>query len=163
MRIVQIFNAEQQEMEKYKAINREYTQANLNAILYYAIFYPVVEIISAASLALMVWWGAGEAIRDTVSLGALVAFPIYLGMLFRPIRMLADRFNTLQMGLVASERVFTLLDRKDFIENKGTVVPENFEGQVAFENVSFAYVARDFVLKDLSFFYSARANLGDCR
>lgn len=151
MRIVQIFNAEQQEMEKYKAINREYTQANLDSILYYAVFYPVVEIISATSLALMVWWGAGEAIRDTVSLGALVAFPIYLSMLFRPIRMLADRFNTLQMGLVAAERVFTLMDREDFITDEGTVKPEKLKGEISFEEVWFAYVARDYVLKNLSF------------
>ena len=151
MRIVQIFNAEEQEMEKFKAINREYTQANLNSILYYAVFYPVVEIISATSLALMVWWGAGEAIQNQVSLGALVAFPIYLTMLFRPIRMLADRFNTLQMGLVAAERVFTLLDRKEYIPNEGTLQPERLEGAVSFENVSFAYIARDYVLKDLTF------------
>ena len=151
MRIVQIFNAEEQEMEKFKKINRAYTQANLDSILYYAIFYPVVEIISAASLALMVWWGAGEAIQNQVSLGALVAFPIYLSMLFRPIRMLADRFNTLQMGLVASERVFTLLDRNEKITNEGTLEPQKLEGAVRFENVYFAYTARDYVLKDLSF------------
>jgi ATP-binding cassette subfamily B protein len=111
MRIVQIFNAEKQEMLKFKGINREYTQANLDTIFYYAVFFAVVELISAASLGLMVWWGAKGVISGDVTLGALVAFPIYLSMLFRPIRMMADRFNTLQMGLVASERVFTLLDR----------------------------------------------------
>lgn len=150
MRIVQIFNAEKQEMEKFKAINREYTQANLDSILYYAVFYPVVEIISAASLALMVWWGAGRYIAGEVTLGALVAFPIYLSMLFRPIRMLADKFNTLQMGLVASERVFNVLDKDDKISNKGTIEPTKLEGAIRFENVSFAYIGRDYVLKDLS-------------
>ena len=151
MRMVQIFNAEAQEMDEFKRINREYTQANLNSILYYAIFYPVVEIISAASLGLMVWWGSRGVIGGEVTLGALVAFPIYLNMLFRPIRMLADRFNTLQMGLVASERVFNLLDRTDKIENNGTLAPERLRGAVEFDRVWFAYNEIDWVLRDLSF------------
>jgi len=98
MRIIQIFNAEEQELEKFNEINRAYTGANLNAIFAYAVFYPVVEIISATSLGLMVWWGARGVIGSEISLGVLVAFPIYLSMLFRPIRMLADKFNTLQMS-----------------------------------------------------------------
>ena len=151
MRIVQIFNAEEKEMGKFKEINREYTQANLNSILYYAIFFPVVEILSAASLGLMVWWGARGVINGEVTLGALVAFPIYLSMLFRPIRMLADKFNTLQMGLVAAERVFDTLDDERIIENKGTIEAKNLKGQLEFKNVDFAYVAKDYVLKNLSF------------
>lgn len=152
MRTVQIFNAEQDEMAKYKTINKAYTQANLDSILYYAVFYPVVEIISAASLGLMVWWGAQQSLLENgVTLGALVAFPIYLNMLFRPIRMLADKFNTLQMGLVAAERVFTLLDRDERIDNKGTNKPEKLTGKVSFEEVFFAYRERDYVLKGLSF------------
>jgi ATP-binding cassette subfamily B protein len=151
MRVVQIFNAEEQEMNKFRSINREYTQANLDSILYYAIFFPVVEIISAASLGLMVWYGARGVIGNEVTLGALVAFPIYLSMLFRPMRMLADKFNTLQMGLVASERVFTLLDREELIPNTGTRKPEKLRGEVAFQRVYFAYNARDWVLRDLSF------------
>lgn len=152
MRIVQIFNVEQEEMEKFKTINREYTQANLNSILYYAIFYPVVEIISAASLGLMVWWGAKNSlVENGVTLGALVAFPIYLNMLFRPIRMLADRFNTLQMGLVAAERVFNVIDRTDKIEDKGTHQAEKLRGKVDFDQVWFAYNAREYVLKDITF------------
>lgn len=152
MRTVQIFNAEQDEMSVFKKINKEYTQANLDSIFYYAVFYPVVEIISAASLGLMVWWGAQQSLLENgVTLGALVAFPIYLNMLFRPIRMLADKFNTLQMGLVAAERVFTLLDRDETIENKGQKLPEKLAGEVSFEEVSFAYRERDYVLKGLSF------------
>ena len=151
MRVVQIFNAEGQEMDEFKRINREYTQANLNSILYYAIFYPVVEIISAASLGLMVWWGSRGVIGGEVTLGALVAFPIYLNLLFRPIRMLADRFNTLQMGLVASERVFTLLDRTDKISDEGTLSPAQLRGKVSFEDVWFAYNEIDWVLKGLNF------------
>lgn len=152
MRTVQIFNAEEDEMAKFRSINRSYTQANLDSILYYAVFYPVVEIISAASLGLMVWWGAQQSlIENGVTLGALVAFPIYLNMLFRPIRMLADKFNTLQMGLVAAERVFTLLDREEFIKNKGQLKPGKLEGKISFEEVFFAYRERDYVLKGLSF------------
>ncbi len=151
MRIVQIFNAEEREMEKFKAINREYTQANLNSILYYAVFFPVVDIISAASLGLMVWWGASHALTGEVTLGQLVAFPIYLNMLFRPIRMLADKFNTLQMGLVAAERVFDLLDKDDKIENKGDKKVEKLVGKIDFDQVTFAYTAKNDVLKNLSF------------
>jgi ATP-binding cassette subfamily B protein len=106
MRIVQIFTAEKRELEKFRIINREYTQANLNSILYYAVFFPVVEIISALALGLMVWWGARGVISEEISFGALVAFPIYLSMLFRPLRFIADRLNTLQMGVVAADRVF---------------------------------------------------------
>lgn len=152
MRTVQIFNAEADEMTKFRSINRSYTQANLDSILYYAVFYPVVEIISAASLGLMVWWGAQQSlIENGVTLGALVAFPIYLNMLFRPIRMLADKFNTLQMGLVAAERVFTLLDREEFIKNKGEIKPDKLAGKISFEDVFFAYRERDYVLKGISF------------
>jgi ATP-binding cassette subfamily B protein len=151
MRIVQIFNAEKQEADKFKAINREYTQANLNSILYYAIFFPVVEIISAASLGLMVWYGARGVIGGDVTLGALVAFPIYINMLFRPIRMIADKFNTLQMGLVASDRVFGVLNRTDHMQNQGELRPDRFRGDVEFDKVWFAYNEDDYVLRDVSF------------
>ncbi len=150
MRIVQIFNAEREEMKRFKEINRDYTQANLNAILYYAIFFPVVDIIAAASLGLMVWWGARGVIGNEVTLGALVAFPIYLNMLFRPMRMLADKFNTLQMGLVAADRVFDVLDRTDQIENKGTIQADQLKGKVSFDDVTFAYTGKDYVLKNLN-------------
>jgi ATP-binding cassette subfamily B protein len=152
MRMVQIFNAERQEMAKFKKINEEQTHAHLDSIRSYAIFYPVVDIISAASLALMVWWGARDIIGGgSVTLGALVAFPIYLNMLFRPIRMLADKFNTLQMGLVAAERVFGVLDRTEQIENKGRLKAGKLRGEVRFENVWFAYQDEDWVLKDVNF------------
>jgi len=150
MRIVQIFNSEKDEADRFRTINREYTQANLDSILYYAVFFPAVEIISAASLGLMVWWGARGVIADDVTLGALVAFPIYLNMLFRPMRMLADKFNTLQMGLVAADRVFGVLDRTDKIDNSGSLKPDSLQGEITFEDVWFAYTARDWVLKDIS-------------
>jgi len=151
MRIVQIFNAEEQEMNKFKQINRDYTQANLDSILYYAIFFPVVELISALSLALMIWLGARSYLSDDVTFGALVAFPIYLNLLFRPVRMLADKFNSLQMGLVAAERVKKVLDSQQNIENDGEIVAKKLNGEVVFDNVSFAYDNENFVLHDISF------------
>jgi ATP-binding cassette subfamily B multidrug efflux pump len=162
MRIVQVFNAEEKELEKFKNINRKYTQANLDAILYYAVFFPVVEIISAAALGLLVWWGARGVIGGEVTTGTFIAFPIYLSMLFRPIRMLADRFNTLQMGLVASERVFNLLDKNDIIENNGTIKKESVAGDVEFDNVSFAYNNIDHVLNNLNFKINAGETLAIC-
>ena len=151
MRIVQIFNAEQQEGEKFREVNRDYTKANLDSVFYYAVFYAVVEIIAAATLGLMIWWGARGVIADEVTMGALVAFPIYLNMLFNPIRTLADRFNTLQMGLVAAERVFALLDDPENLEQNGTYKPSELKGEVDFEKVWFAYNEEEYVLKDVSF------------
>jgi len=159
MAIVQAFNAEEQEAEKFRQINREYTQANLDNIFYYAIFFPVVEILSAASLGLMVWWGARGVIGGEVSLGVLVAFPLYLNMLFRPIRTLADKFNTLQMGLVASERVFRVLDRSDQISDNGTLAPERLSGEIEFDDVTFAYIDEEWVLKQVSFSLAAKQTL----
>ena len=151
MRIVQIFNAEKREMEKFKEINRDYTQANLDAILYYAIFFLVVEFISALALALMIWLGAEAHLADKVSFGALVAFPIYLNLLFRPVRLLADKFNSLQMGLVAADRVKTVLDANEHINNSGKVVVDEIKGDVKFDKVNFAYDGENFVLNDISF------------
>ena len=151
MRLVQIFHIEKLSMRRFKTINREYTKANLDSVLYYAVFYPVVEIISAASLGLMVWWGAKGVIGESVSMGALIAFPIYLNMLFNPIRILADKFNTLQMGLVASDRVFALLDNKAEQEVTGHFKPEKLRGEVVFKKVNFAYQGEDWVLKNVDF------------
>jgi len=151
MRVVQIFNAEQQEMDKFKEINRTYTQANLNSIFYYAVFFPVVEFISALALALMVWLGARAHLGDQVSFGALVAFPIYLSLMFRPVRLLADKFNSLQMGLVAAGRVKNIMDAEEIIENKGTIKAKELKGNIVFKNVDFAYDEKNFVLNNISF------------
>ncbi len=159
MAIVQVFNAEEQEAARFRTINRAYTQANLNSIFYYAVFFPVVEILSAASLGLMVWWGARGVIGGEVSLGVLVAFPLYLNMLFRPIRTLADKFNTLQMGLVAAERVFKVLDREDTIPDEGQLSPKHLEGNIEFDKVSFAYIEAEWVLQEVTFALQAKQTL----
>lgn len=151
MQVVQMFNVEKQEAEKFKTINRKYTQANINAIEYYAIFFPVVELISAIALALLVWWGTRGVWNHTISVGAIIAFPLYLNMLFRPIRMLADKFNTLQMGLVAADRVFKLIEDDATIKDNGVIEVDNIQGKVEFDNVSFAYDEENLVLKNISF------------
>jgi ATP-binding cassette, subfamily B, multidrug efflux pump len=152
MRVVQIFNAEAREADKFKQINRDYTSANLRAILAYAIFFPVVDIISALSLGLMVWYGARGVLAEEISVGTMIAFPLYISMLYRPIRMLADKFNSLQMGLIAAERVFNLLESKNSIPNTGTLAPKTLEGAVSFEHVVFSYAeTSEPVLKDVSF------------
>jgi len=150
MKIVQIFNAEDKEAEKFRKINHEYTSANLDSVFYYSVFFPVVELVSAVSLALMIWLGAKGFLQDKVTFGALVAFPLYLNLLFRPIRFMADKFNTLQMGLVAAERVFKLLDNNEIIPNTGQIVKKKIEGSVKFENVSFAYDDTNYVLNDIN-------------
>jgi len=151
MKISQIFNAEEQDKALFKVINRRYTKANLDSILYYAVFFPVVEIISAASLGLMVWYGARGVIDGHISLGVMIAFPIYINMLFRPIRMLADKFNTLQMGIVAAERVFSLLDSEENAEVNGHFKADKISGDVIFKDVKFAYNDQDYVLKGVNF------------
>ena len=151
MYIVQIFNAEKKEIRKFRTINRDYTQANLDSILYYAIFFPVVEIISALALALLVWWGARGIIGGDVTFGSLVIFPIFLNMLFRPMRMLADKFNTLQMGIVAGERIFNLVDRRDHIDDVGERNVKKLDGRIEFSDVYFSYDGENDVLKNINF------------
>jgi len=151
MRIIQMFNAEKQESEKFRKINRKYTSANLNSIEYYAIFYPVVELISAIALSLLVWLGSKGIWDSTISPGAFVSFPLYLNMLFRPVRMLADKFNTLQMGLVAADRVFKLLEREDYISDYGDKTVSKIDGDVEFRNVHFSYDDETYVLNDINF------------
>ncbi|PSR02227.1 MAG: antibiotic ABC transporter ATP-binding protein, partial [Bacteroidetes bacterium SW_11_45_7] len=151
MKIVQIFNAEDKEMNKFQKINDDYKQANIRAIWYFSIFFPVVEVLSASAMGLVVWYGANNVIQYQTTLGVLIAFIMYLQMLFRPLRALADKFNILQMGLVASERVFNLLDRDDYIPNHGTVKPSRLRGRIDFNQVWFAYNSDQYVLKDISF------------
>tara|TARA_Y100000385_G_scaffold291807_1_gene372579 strand:- start:17081 stop:18850 length:1770 start_codon:yes stop_codon:yes gene_type:complete len=151
MRIIQIFSAEEQEMTKFKAINRKYTRANLDAINYYATFFPVVEIINYLTIAILVYIGARYVIDETVTLGALLVFPWYINLLFRPIRMLADKFNTLQMGLIASERVFNILDNRSVIRDTGKLKVNSLNGEVEFDDVTFAYDGENVVLHNVSF------------
>lgn len=139
MRIVQVFGRQDVELNKFKSINHLHRNANIRSVWYYSIFFPVVEILSAISIGLIVWWGAGGVIRNEVSFGNLIAFIMYINMLFRPIRELADKFNTLQMGMVSSERIFKVLDEEEVTSDTGTYAPEKIEGSIEFKNVWFAY------------------------
>jgi ATP-binding cassette subfamily B protein len=150
MSIVQVFNREAKEKAKFEHINREHRRAHIRAIWAYSVFFPVVEILSAVSLAFLVWWGVGGVLEDKVKPGELVAFILFIYMLYRPIRQLADRFNVLQMGIVGSERVFKVLDTQDRIEDSG-ILKEGIRGDIEFRNVWFAYQDEDWVLQDLSF------------
>ncbi|MGC6470775.1 MAG: ABC transporter ATP-binding protein [Flavobacteriales bacterium] len=152
MSIVQLFNREDIELEKFKKINDLHKKAHIQSIWYYSIFFPIVELLSAISIGLLIWWGGIEAVTsDDVTLGELIAFILYIHMLFRPIRQLADRFNVLQMGMVASERVFKILDTDEIIENKGVKQLQDCKGDIEFRNVWFAYNEDDWVLKGISF------------
>ena len=156
MSIVQIFNREEAEFKKFKKINLEHRDAHLRSIFYYAVFFPVVEVLSAISIGLIVWYG-GEGILTgkSITLGEIIAFILFIHMMFRPIRQLADRFNILQMGIVGSERVFKVLDTEDKINDNGSLEVVNIEGNILFENVWFAYKENQWVLKDLSFHIDA--------
>jgi ATP-binding cassette subfamily B protein len=152
MNIVQIFNRENAEFNKFDKINQLHRDAHLRSIFYYAVFFPIVEMLSAMSIGLIIWYG-GESILSgkDVTVGELIAFILFIHMMFRPIRQLADRFNILQMGIVGSERVFKVLDTHDKIENKGVRILENMQGNISFEKVDFAYKNKEWVLKELSF------------
>ena len=151
MNVVQIFNREQEELERFRNINRDHSKAHIRSVMYYSIFLPVVEILSAISLGLLIWLGARGVMDESFTIGNLVAFSMYIGMLFRPIRTLADRFNTLQMGMVSSERVFQVLETRDFIQDTGIIETESLTGKISFRNVWMAYQNEEWVLKDLSF------------
>jgi len=162
MSIVQIFSSEQAEYEKFKVINREHKRANLKTVMYFSVYFPVSEVLAAAGIGLLVWYGAKGVLEDHVTLGTLIAFIMYINLFYRPLRMIADRFNTLQLGIVSTDRIMKLLHNKDFIANNGRYISSEIrnskfeirnliKGNVSFENVWFAYNDQDYVLKDISF------------
>jgi len=151
MYIVQAFAAEQREMGKFKDINKEHRNANIKGIFAYSVFFPVVEIVLAASLGLLVWYGAARLLHYNVTPGIIIAFVMYINLMFRPLRMMADKFNVLQMGIIAGERVFTVLDSSEFLDNNGTIKADNIKGTVEFKNVHFSYKPGVPVLKGVSF------------
>ncbi len=153
MNVVQIFGSEKQEFEKFKSINEDHKQSNLRSVLYYSIYFPVAEIIAAAGIGLLVWYGARGVINveeTGITIGKLIAFIMYIQMFFRPIRMIADRYNTLQMGIVSSSRILNLLENTEHVQVNGTQAPPTLQGEVAFENVWFAYNEGEYVLKGLN-------------
>ncbi|MCC6182496.1 MAG: ABC transporter ATP-binding protein [Bacteroidia bacterium] len=151
MRIVQLFNREKIEYDKFKEINQKHKLANIRSIWYYSIFFPVVDILSAISIALLIWFAGIKSKTYHIKLGDLTFFIMMINMMFRPIRMLADRLNTLQMGIVSSERVFKILDTTEIIEDKGTSQIKDINGHIEFKHVWFAYKDENYVLRNISF------------
>ncbi|MEP6748576.1 MAG: ABC transporter ATP-binding protein [Bacteroidota bacterium] len=161
MHVLQAFAAEEREAAKFKKINKDHRNANIKAIFAYSVFFPVVEIVLAVSTSLVIWWAASEAhlLKDTDPIaagqmvGKMISFFLFLNLLFRPLRVIADKFNVLQMGMIAGERVFKVLDNQDFIpdEKKGNFSPAHVNGKIEFDKVSFAYTDDRYVLKNISF------------
>lgn len=151
MYIVQIFNREKEEMNRFKEVNKAHRDGWITTVWANAIFFPVVEILSATSLALLIWWGAKSVIQEQSTIGELLSFILFVNMIYRPIRQLADKFNTLQMGMVSSERVFALLDSEENLVSDGTIQDIEIKGKIKFEDVYFAYNQEDYVLKGVSF------------
>ena len=154
MQVVQAFASEEREFEKFKKINTEHRNSNINAIFAYSVFFPIVEIVLATSIGLIVWWTSKEALNLQQSQqGTLMAFILCLNLIFRPLRVIADKFNVLQMGMVSSERVFKVLDNDDFVVSSITDAhdPSYIKGKIEFEDVVFGYSPANPVLKNVSF------------
>jgi ATP-binding cassette subfamily B multidrug efflux pump len=152
MSVIQLFTREKIEYEKFKEINNDYKKAYISAIWYYSIFFPITDLLSSMAIGLIVWYGGLQAaVNTSVQPGEIIGFIMMTQMLFRPLRQIADKINTLQMGIVAGERIFNVLDTEDRTSRTGTVSAENIQGKVSFENVFFSYVANEPVLKGVSF------------
>lgn len=149
MQIVQIFGKQAQEFKKFEEINTEHKVANIKSVMYYSVFFPVVEIISAVSTALIVWYASKGIMNEEASIGLITAFIMLINLFFRPIRQLADRFNTMQMGMVAAERIFKLIDEKENIEPTGTQLLSTIKGEIMFKDVWFGYNPNEYVLKGI--------------
>ncbi len=148
--VVQLYNREKEEQEKFIAINQKHKEANIKSIWYYSIFFPVLEVLSSLSIALVILYSGIKPNFIHVTAGDITFFIMLTSMMFRPIRMLADRINTLQMGMVAAERVFKLIDSNEEIKNTGET-KQLLRGKVEFKNVWFAYTNENYILKDISF------------
>lgn len=168
MRIIQIFNVELQERVKFQGINSQLRDANVRGIWYYSLFFPAVEILLATAIGLMVWFASGQmvwhaaktnSVIDASSVGTISLYIMLINLLFRPLRFIADKVNTIQRGVIAAERVFKLLDKDQSIPDIGTYIPERAKGKIEFDHVWFAYEHDNYVLKDLTFSLQAGETL----
>jgi len=152
MHIVQAFGREQREASAFEGINASHRDANIRSVWAFSVFFPLVELLSATSVGLLLWWGMQDVLVERMTLGILLQFILYVFMLYRPIRQLADRFNVLQMGIVNSDRVFKLLQSDERIaDDSKTWEPWEVQGEIEFEDVWFAYEGESWVLKSVSF------------
>lgn len=166
MYIVQAFAVEDREMGRFRTINKEHRDANIKGIFAYSVFFPVVEIVLALSIGLLIWYGAVRVMHGGTSLGIIISFQLYINLLFRPLRMMAEKFNVLQMGVIAGERVFTVLDSPENPETRAVAAPESkglqphkVSGDVEFRDVHFAYKPGVPVLRGISFHIPAGKTL----
>ncbi len=159
MSMVQIFSGEQRELAQFEVRNAIHQNAGIKAVQYYAFYFPVLSIINSVSISLLVWYGAKDAIQGIVTLGQLVAFLMYTNLFFRPLHLIADRFNTLQMGVVSTDRIMRLLENDEQVNDTGTYAPKHLQGAIVFQHVWFAYEDKDYILKDISFQIEARKSL----
>ncbi|WP_406683178.1 ABC transporter ATP-binding protein/permease [Seonamhaeicola sp. MEBiC1930] len=151
MKILQLFTREKIEHENFKAINERHKKGWLKTVWYNSFFFPIADLASSITVGLVAWYGGLNVIENTVTQGVLIAFIMYIPMLFRPLRQIADKFNTLQMGMVAANRVFKVLDTTSQIDDRGTMIAEHFKGNIKFDKVHFNYVEDEDVLKGISF------------
>ncbi len=151
MNIVQIFNKEEEEIKKFSGINGDHRDANVKSIFYYAVFFPTVEILSSVAMGLIIWYGGGEVIQSTMTIGVLFAFIQYTEMFFRPIRDLSEKYNILQTAMASSERIFKLLDNETFVNNPANPKEfKNIKGRIDFKDVWFAYNPDEYVLRNIN-------------
>jgi ATP-binding cassette subfamily B multidrug efflux pump len=151
MMVVQLFHAEERELKKFDQINVVHREANIKGILAYSLYFPVADVIAAVGSGLIVWMASTYILKEEITVGTLTAFIMFVNLFFRPIRMLADRFNTLQMGIVSTERILSLLDSEEYIQNNGLVLANKLKGHIQFKEVCFAYIEPEFVVKNVSF------------
>lgn len=153
MAIVQLFNRQKQEFERFKSINAEHREAHITTIFYFSIFWPVIELLSNVAMALVIWYGGARVLMDELTFGILLAFIQYVRLFFMPIRDLSDKFNTLQSALASSERIFGILDtQNEILDPINPFIPEKIVGKIEFKNVWFKYNEKeDYILKDVSF------------
>jgi len=152
MRIIQLFSREKIEYDKFKSINDKHKKAWIRTVWYNSIFFPIAEVLPSIAIGLVVWYGGlNAATNNSVTAGEIISFIMMNNMLFRPLRQIADKFNTLQMGMVAAERVFKIVDADEVEKDKGKVVAESFQGKVNFKDVHFSYIPNEEVIKGISF------------
>jgi ATP-binding cassette subfamily B protein len=151
MQMVQLFNREKEEMRRFDLINQAHRDANVKSVYYYALFFPIVEVLVATSFALIVWYGSGSLVKGQIEFGELTAFIMFINLFFRPVRAIADRFNNIQMGIVAADRIFKLIDDVENIEASPETKAPILRGDIQFQNIWFAYQNQEWVLKDVSF------------
>jgi len=151
MQIVQLFNQQEREYQKFEAINKKHKAANIRSIFYYSIFFPIVEALIAVAFAIIVSYGSQAVLNQAIHLGELTAFIMFINLFFRPVRAIADRFNNIQMGIVSAERIFLLIDSEENIEKTGSYIPQKINGDIEFKNIWFAYNDENWILRDISF------------